>query len=169
VLEDGRLTDNKGRTVDFTNVVLVLTSNVGSREILSMAKRQQRSLLEKLRGVTVKVDGATPPSDDEGSGYRRMRAAVKAELGRAFRPEFLNRLDEVIVFEALTKRQVGSIAELMLAELRERCAENEVTLKIGPNLVDAVVDAGFSATYGARPLRRAVQRRPLLLTLTYSY
>jgi ATP-dependent Clp protease ATP-binding subunit ClpC len=138
VLEDGRLTDNKGRVIDFSNVMLILTSNVGSRKILQMAGRDEGGSAEQK--------------------YDRVRTAVKAELGSKFRPEFLNRLDEVIVFEALDTDQVSSVADIMLKELVARCADNEVTLTCTKALTAAVVGQGYSATYGARPLRRAVQR-----------
>ena len=112
------------------------SSNVGSRKILQL------------------------PAGGGGSeaAYASMRAAVKSELGTAFRPEFLNRLDEVIVFEALDQEQVGSVASLMLAELVSRCEENEIELSTTKRLTDAIVASGYSPTYGARPLRRAVQR-----------
>ena len=138
MLEDGRLTDNKGRIIDFSNVMLILTSNVGSRKILQMAGGDEGGSAEQK--------------------YDRVRTAVKAELGAKFRPEFLNRLDEVIVFEALDTDQVSSVADLMLKELVSRCEDNEVTLTCTKRLTAAVVDQGYSATYGARPLRRAVQR-----------
>jgi len=141
VLDDGRLTDNKGRVVNFANTMLVLTSNVGSRKILSMAR-----------------DAANDAEAEPGASYQRMRGAVKAELGSAFRPEFLNRLDEVIVFESLSAPDVSSVATLMLAELIERCAENGIQLSVTDSLTQAVAADGFSSTYGARPLRRAVQR-----------
>ena len=136
VLEDGRLTDNKGRVVDFANTMLILTSNVGSRKILAMQ---------------------AAASGDE-TGYAKMRAAVKSELGTAFRPEFLNRLDEVIVFEALTQPQTIKVADIMLKELVDRCAENDIKLTTTKGLTEALVRSGYSPTYGARPLRRAVQR-----------
>ena len=136
VLEDGRLTDNKGRTIDFANTMLILTSNVGSRKIL------QTSGLFK----------------DADKAYSQMRAGVKEELGKAFRPEFLNRLDEVIVFESLNQDQTQQICGLMLKELVDRCEENEVELKYTKKLTKAIVGEGYSPTYGARPLRRAVQR-----------
>ena len=141
MLDDGRLTDNKGRVVNFANTMLVLTSNVGSRKILSMAR-----------------DAANDAEAEPGASYQRMRGAVKAELGSAFRPEFLNRLDEVIVFESLSAPDVSSVATLMLAELIERCAENGIQLSVTDSLTQAVAADGFSSTYGARPLRRAVQR-----------
>ena len=96
VLEDGRLTDNKGRVVDFANTMIILTSNVGSRKILTLAS------------------GASGRPHEREAAYQRLRKAVKGELGSAFRPEFLNRLDEVIVFEALNTAQVGEVAQLML-------------------------------------------------------
>ena len=142
VLEDGRLTDNKGRVVDFSNAMLILTSNVGSRRILSMSQQESSSTSEASRGEL----------------YTKMRAAVKAELGGAFRPEFLNRLDEVIVFEALRPSEVTVVAGFMLAEIAERCEESEIALTWTAALTDLVVRSGFSTTYGARPLRRAVQR-----------
>jgi len=143
VLEDGRLTDNKGRTVDFSNAMLILTSNVGSRRILQMAKDEMMTGSEAA---------------DREASYGRMRVAVKGELGNAFRPEFLNRLDEVIVFESLRPSEVSTIAGLMLTELSSRCEESEVRVSFTPQLTDAVVRAGFSSSFGARPLRRAVQR-----------
>lgn len=136
VLEDGRLTDNKGRVIDFANTMLILTSNVGSRKILTMQR------------------GSSSSDED----YAKMRSAVKGELGTAFRPEFLNRLDEIIVFEALTEDQSMQVAELMLKELITRAAENEIKLETTPKLMKQLVASGYSATYGARPLRRAVQR-----------
>mmetsp|Transcript_48011 Transcript_48011/g.86840 ORF Transcript_48011/g.86840 Transcript_48011/m.86840 type:complete len:921 (+) Transcript_48011:93-2855(+) len=136
VLDDGRLTDNKGRTVDFTNTMLILTSNVGSRKILNMA-------------------GATGPREEQ---YKGMRTAVKGELNNRFRPEFLNRLDEVIVFESLNPTEISFVAELMLKELIQRCNENDIQLSTTQKLTDALVEEGYSPKYGARPLRRAVQR-----------
>jgi len=140
VLDDGRLTDNKGRVVDFSSTLIILTSNVGSRRILQM----------------VQSAGASP--EERGQEYSAMRAAVKQELGNKFRPEFLNRLDEVVVFEGLKVPQAGSIADLMLTELVGRCKENEIELSTTDKLTSALVDSGYSTTYGARPLRRAVQR-----------
>jgi len=138
VLDDGRLTDNKGRTIDFTNAMLILTSNVGSQRILSLAQA----------------------SGGKGSEakYLEMRSAVKGELSKKFRPEFLNRLDEIIVFSALDRGEVLQVADLMLAEMAERCLESEIELDIKSNLKEEVVSNGYSPTYGARPLRRAVQR-----------
>lgn len=128
--------------------MLILTSNVGSRKILSMARGEGIGA-KLLEGTVGRV---------RGDGYAKMRSAVKGELGKAFRPEFLNRLDEVIVFEGLRKDEVRAVAGLMLDEVVQRCAENEITLRPSARLSDTVVEQGFSTAYGARPLRRAVQR-----------
>lgn len=143
VLDDGRLTDNKGRTIDFSNAMLILTSNTGSRRILQMSQQM----------------GPDPTEKERAANYRQMRTAVNAELGKGFRPEFLNRLDELIVFEALRPPEVASVAGLMLDELVKRCDEEmEIKLSCTPKLTDLIVQSGFSPTYGARPIRRAVQR-----------
>lgn len=135
VLEDGRLTDNKGRVVDFTNAMLVLTSNVGSQQILNIAS-----------------------GGGGGGGYEAMRGAVRREMSSRFRPELLNRLDEVVVFEALSRAEVSEVAQLYLAQLQRRCAdEMQISLDLSPALSDAIVERGYSPAYGARPLRRAVQ------------
>jgi len=140
VLDDGRLTDNKGRTVDFSNTMLILTSNVGSRKILSLAQQ------------------ASGDSSQRKVQHASMRSAVKGELNQRFRPEFLNRLDEVIVFEALNTKELGSVADLMLKDLVQLCAQSNIKLSVTQKLTDALVDSGYSAKYGARPLRRAMQR-----------
>jgi len=145
VLEDGRLTDNKGRVVDFANTMLILTSNVGSRKVLSMQRAAGSASAKKNSAAREQA-------------YSEMRAAIKGELGNSFRPEFLNRLDEVIVFESLTESEVGEVASIMLKEVVLRCQENDIELKTTSKLTDALVRSGYSPTYGARPLRRAVQR-----------
>lgn len=146
MLEDGRLTDNKGRVIDFTNAMLILTSNVGSQKILRIAQGGGGR-------AGFPVAGAAP-----GSMYEEMRAAVKSEMSSRFRPELLNRLDEIVVFQALDQAEVGVVAELLLAQLKQRCeAEMDIAVKLTPALVEAVVQRGYSALYGARPLRRAVQ------------
>jgi ATP-dependent Clp protease ATP-binding subunit ClpC len=142
ILDDGRLTDNKGRVVDFSNTMILLTSNVGSQQALSIAQKPQ--------GV-----GEEHDADKE---YALMRAAVKAELGRSFRPEFLNRLDEVVVFESLKLNEVSQVATLFLDDFIQTCRENDIKLSTTPRMSEALAEAGYSATYGARPLRRAMQR-----------
>lgn len=145
VLEDGRLTDNKGRVVDFTNAMLILTSNVGSQRILQIAQ-----------GGAGRAGFAL--ADSAESRYEAMRGAVKTEMSARFRPELLNRLDEIVVFQALQQDEVGEIAKILFAQLIARCeSEMDISLVVSPRLVEAVVQRGYSASYGARPLRRAVQ------------
>jgi ATP-dependent Clp protease ATP-binding subunit ClpC len=137
VLEDGRLTDGHGRTVDFSNTVVILTSNLGTTD-------WQHEGVGFLR--------------DEKNDFQRIKSAVESALKRAFRPELLNRLDEVIVFHLLTKDQLHDIVGLMMKEVQERLAERGVSLELSPAAVELLVQEGFDPVYGARPLRRAIQR-----------
>jgi len=142
ILEDGRLTDSKGRTVDFKNTLLILTSNVGSK------------VIEKGGGGL-----GFELSDDPGdSQYNRIKSLVNEELKQYFRPEFLNRLDEIIVFRQLTKDEVGQIAEIMLKEVFNRISEKGIQLEVTARFKSHLIDEGFNPIYGARPLRRAVMR-----------
>jgi ATP-dependent Clp protease ATP-binding subunit ClpB len=134
VLDDGRLTDGQGRTVDFKNVIVIMTSNVGSHRIL------------EYRGAF------------EGEEYRRMKDAVLEELRRAFRPEFLNRLDEIIVFHALSEEHLKQIVEIQLGTLRARLEERHIALELTDAAKTRLVRTGYDPNYGARPLKRAIQR-----------
>ncbi len=134
VLDDGRLTDGQGRTVDFKNVIVILTSNIGSHRILD------------YRGAF------------EGEEYRKMKEAVLGELHVAFRPEFLNRLDEIIVFHALSEEHLKEIVEIQLAGLRARLEERKVQLELTDAARTRLVRSGYDPSYGARPLKRAIQR-----------
>jgi ATP-dependent Clp protease ATP-binding subunit ClpB len=134
VLDDGRLTDGQGRTVDFKNVIVIMTSNIGSHKVL------------EYRGAF------------EGQEYRRMKDAVLTELRQAFRPEFLNRLDEIIVFHALSEEQLKQIVEIQLAGLRGRLEERHITLELSDAARTRLVRSGYDPHYGARPLKRAIQR-----------
>lgn len=140
VLEDGRLTDGQGRTVDFRNSVLIMTSNVGATQI-------QRDTVLGFR-----------TERDERDSYERMRDKVMSELKRTFRPEFLNRVDEVIVFHALGRGELEQIVELMLAEVHAHLEPRGIHLAFTPAAKDALVNEGYSPEYGARPLRRVIQR-----------
>jgi ATP-dependent Clp protease ATP-binding subunit ClpC len=142
IFEDGRLTDSKGRTIDFKNTLLILTSNVGSK------------VIEKGGGGL----GFELSEDQTSSHYTRIRALVNEELKQYFRPEFLNRLDEIIVFRQLTKDEVGQIAELMLKEVFERISMKGIQLEVTDRFKIRLIDEGFNPSYGARPLRRAVMR-----------
>ncbi|AEE78467.1 Clp ATPase [Arabidopsis thaliana] len=142
ILEDGRLTDSKGRTVDFKNTLLIMTSNVGS------------SVIEKGgRRIGFDLD-----HDEKDSSYNRIKSLVTEELKQYFRPEFLNRLDEMIVFRQLTKLEVKEIADIMLKEVVARLEVKEIELQVTERFKERVVDEGFDPSYGARPLRRAIMR-----------
>ncbi|VFQ81852.1 unnamed protein product [Cuscuta campestris] len=142
ILEDGRLTDSKGRTVDFKNTLLIMTSNVGS------------SVIEKGgRRIGFNLD-----HDEKDGSYNRIKSLVTEELKQYFRPEFLNRLDDMIVFRQLTKLEVKEIADIMLKEVFERLRGLEIGLQVTERFRDRVVEEGYNPSYGARPLRRAIMR-----------
>jgi len=134
ILDDGRLTDGQGRTVDFRNTIVTMTSNVGSHRILG------------YRGAF------------EGDEYERMKSAVLEEMRRAFRPEFLNRVDETIVFHALSEEHLRQIVGIQIERLRPRLAERHITLELTDEAAAQLVRAGYDPNYGARPLKRAIQR-----------
>jgi ATP-dependent Clp protease ATP-binding subunit ClpC len=140
VLEDGRLTDTRGRTVDFRNTVIIMTSNVGA----NLIKRE----------ATMGFVTANSPEND----YQAMKQRVTEELKKAFRPEFLNRIDELIVFHSLDEQHMREIAELMLNGLTKRLAEQELKLEVTSEVKALISREGFDVLYGARPLRRAIQR-----------
>ncbi len=142
ILEDGRLTDAKGRTVDFKNTLLILTSNIGSK------------VIEKGGGGL----GFEFADDQQEAKYNRIRSLVNEELKSYFRPEFLNRLDEIIVFRQLNKDEVKEISEILLKEVFERLTEKEITLEVTDKFKERLVDEGYNPAYGARPLRRAIMR-----------
>jgi ATP-dependent Clp protease ATP-binding subunit ClpB len=133
VLDDGRITDSLGRTVDFKNTILILTSNLGSQELL---------------------DGI----DENGNIEKEAEEAVLDELRGAFRPEFLNRLDETILFKPLTKENVGGIIKLLVKDLNARIEDKGITVELTQAAEDYVVDKGYDPAYGARPLKRYLQR-----------
>ncbi|MGH1396736.1 MAG: ATP-dependent Clp protease ATP-binding subunit [Trichormus sp.] len=142
ILEDGRLTDAKGRTVDFKNTLLILTSNIGSK------------VIEKGGGGI----GFEFGEDQSESQYNRIKNLVNEELKQYFRPEFLNRLDEIIVFRQLSKLEVTEIADIMLKEVFGRLTEKGITLEVSDRFKDRLIQEGYSPSYGARPLRRAIMR-----------
>lgn len=139
VLEDGRLTDSKGRTVDFRNTILIMTSNVGAQE------------LDRNKYVGFSIQGGD-------QSYKDMKANVMEELKKAFRPEFLNRIDEIIVFHALEKAHLKEIVSLMVNELVERLREQNMELEVTDAVKEKVSEEGYDPQYGARPLRRALQK-----------
>lgn len=145
VLEDGVLTDAQGRKVDFRNTVIIMTSNLGAKEILNTGSR-----------LGFAGDKSEKSHEDETS---RIKAKVMDELKRAFRPEFLNRIDEIIVFERLREEDIRAIAGLMLSELGKRLAANEMKAEFSDAAVAEIAREGYDPTYGARPLRRAIQSK----------
>ncbi|MBQ5405590.1 MAG: AAA family ATPase, partial [Oscillospiraceae bacterium] len=132
ILDDGRITDSQGRTVDFKNTIIILTSNLGSQYLL---------------------DGILP----DGSISEDAQAMVMAELKRSFRPEFLNRLDETILFKPLTKENLTGIIDILVEGLRQRLAERSLKLEITDEAKALVIERGYDPLYGARPLRRTLQ------------
>ncbi|HJU90317.1 MAG TPA: ATP-dependent Clp protease ATP-binding subunit [Gemmatimonadaceae bacterium] len=139
VLDEGHLTDNYGRVIDFKNTVVIMTSNVGARDIT------------KSRGL-----GFAEP--DDRVNFDRIQEKVKEEIQRVFNPEFLNRLDDVIVFHPLTKEHISQIVAILLRDVQKRLAEEEITLKLTDAAVDFLSSQGYDEHFGARPLKRAIQR-----------
>jgi ATP-dependent Clp protease ATP-binding subunit ClpB len=131
VLDDGRMTDGQGRTVDFKNTVLVMTSNLGSHEIQRLT----------------------------GSEYGLVKEAVMGEVRKSFRPEFINRIDEIVVFHGLDEKNIAAIARIQLKRLEQRLAAQDMLLTVSDTALAEVAKAGFDPVYGARPLKRAIQQQ----------
>jgi ATP-dependent Clp protease ATP-binding subunit ClpB len=139
VLDDGRLTDGQGRTVDFRNTVIAMTSNLGSNVIQDMSD-----------------NGGDLDSEEQ---YTQMKASVLGVVQAHFRPEFINRLDELVVFRPLDKKQIGAIARIQLAYLEKRLAERQLKLEVSDDALALLGNVGFDPVYGARPLKRAIQQQ----------
>lgn len=139
VLDDGRITDSQGRTVDFKNTILIMTSNIGSPYL--------------LEGI-----------EENGEIKQEAREAVERDLRAHFRPEFLNRLDEMIMFKPLTKDNIGGIVELLLADLNKRLKDQELSIELTKAAKDYIIEGGYDPVYGARPLKRYVQKYVETLT-----
>ncbi len=135
LLEDGRLTDGQGRTVDFRNCVVIMTSNIGSQLIAEVS------------------------ADADAAQWERIRDGVLAELRSHFRPEFLNRVDDIILFSRLDRAQLREIVDIQLRAVRDRLAARKLTLHVTERAIDAIAAEGYDPTYGARPLKRVIQRR----------
>ena len=158
ILDDGRLTDSKGRTIDFKNTLIIMTSNVGAKIIekesgIQSKKSNKSSLDINSDFLTNSVDPVLDPNI-----LKRITFLVNEELKKYFRPEFLNRLDEIIVFSHLTRNDVKQISEIMIKQLQDRMKEKEIELEVRNGVKDILVEQGFDPIYGARPLRRAVMR-----------
>lgn len=142
ILDDGRLTDSKGRHVNFKNTVIIMTSNVGASMIASQSKL-----------------GFSTAQDEKKDKYEKLKDTVMEEMKKAFRPEFLNRIDDIIVFAHLSKEEIREIVELMLKDLFKRLEERELSIEVTDEVKDFLAKDGYSETYGARPLRRLIQKR----------
>jgi ATP-dependent Clp protease ATP-binding subunit ClpC len=144
VMDDGRLTDGQGRTVDFKNTVIIMTSNAGVEFI-------------KKEGP---IGFATPQSATKAQrqSYESMKDQVMAEVRKMFRPEFLNRLDDILVFHQLTKEQLNQIVDIMIKDLQKRLSERKLSLELTRPAKTWLADMGYDPSYGARPLRRAIER-----------
>jgi len=141
ILEDGRLTDSKGRTVDFKNTVIIMTSNVGANVL------KKQSIL-----------GFMPITEEDKNSYDKMKDSLMEELKKSFRPEFLNRVDDIIVFHQLSKEDIRKITDIMIDELNKRLKENNIKLEFTEEAKDELLKEGYDVSYGARPLRRAIQK-----------
>ncbi|MBJ7347339.1 MAG: AAA family ATPase, partial [Thermoleophilaceae bacterium] len=141
ILEDGRLTDSQGRTVDFRHAIIIMTSNIGAAEI--------------SRNTSFGFSGE---NDEKGISYDDMKNRIMGELKRVFRPEMLNRIDEVVVFHKLSREEIKTIVDLMLERVTASMKERELTLKLSDSMKDFLAERGWDPAMGARPLRRAIQR-----------
>lgn len=142
ILDDGRLTDSKGRHVNFKNTVIIMTSNVGASMIASQSKL-----------------GFTTATDEKKDKYEKLKDTVMEEMKKAFRPEFLNRIDDIIVFAHLSKEEIRQIVDLMLKDLLKRLEERELAIEVTDEVKDFLAKDGYSEAYGARPLRRLIQKK----------
>lgn len=142
ILDDGRLTDSKGRHVNFKNTVIIMTSNVGASMIASQSKL-----------------GFTTATDEKKDKYEKLKDTVMEEMKKAFRPEFLNRIDDIIVFAHLSKEELRQIVDLMLKDLLKRLEERELSIEVTDEVKDFLAKDGYSEAYGARPLRRLIQKK----------
>jgi ATP-dependent Clp protease ATP-binding subunit ClpC len=141
ILEEGRLTDGQGRKVDFRNTIIIMTSNVGAREI--------------AQGTPIGFSGA---DSKKGLSDKEINSRVMTEMRKLFRPEFLNRIDDIIVFKSLTAEEIAQIVELMVCDLRDRLIEQGMTINLTEKARNFIAEEGTDVTFGARPLRRAIQR-----------
>jgi ATP-dependent Clp protease ATP-binding subunit ClpC len=139
IMDDGRLTDSQGRTVDFKNTVVIMTSNVGSGELRR----------------TARIGFVTGPAEEAANDA--MKSKALEGLKRAFRPEFLNRIDQVVVFQSLTREDLRQIVDLLLEHVEDRLAEQNIELRIGDDVREFLMTEGYDEAFGARPLRRAIQ------------
>jgi ATP-dependent Clp protease ATP-binding subunit ClpB len=154
VLDDGRLTDGQGRTVDFRNTVIVMTSNLGSDRIQELAEDRSFDTVSFDTSVSDEMNNSL----NNENRYNAMKDAVMEVVGGHFRPEFINRIDEVVVFHPLGREQIRGIADIQLELLRKRLSERELSLELEDEVMNKLASVGFDPVYGARPLKRAIQQ-----------
>jgi len=142
ILDDGRLTDSKGRHINFKNTIIIMTSNVGASMITTTSKL-----------------GFSVAEDEQKDKYEKLKDTVMEEMKKSFRPEFLNRIDDIIVFAHLSKPEIREIVDLMLNDLFKRLESQQLTIEVTDEVKDYLGEAGYSEAYGARPLRRLIQKR----------
>jgi ATP-dependent Clp protease ATP-binding subunit ClpC len=158
ILDDGRLTDSKGRTVNFKNTLIILTSNVGAKIIEKESGIQSKKSNQSYFDINANFLAPKDDSDLDDELYKRISVLVNEELKKYFRPEFLNRLDEIIIFRHLTRSDITQISEIMIQQLKDRMKEKEIELEVKQIVKTMLIDQGYDPIYGARPLRRAVMR-----------
>ena len=141
ILDDGRLTDSKGRVINFKNTIIIMTSNVGAGQIKKMSNFGFSS------------------GSEADAGYDNMKDSINEALKEQFKPEFLNRLDDIIIFRKLTKEEAGEICKKIIAGLSERLRDKDISLNISDEAMNSILDEGYNDMYGARPLKRTVQKR----------
>src|SRR6185436_12549822 len=139
IMDNGKLTDNTGRAVDFTNTIIIMTSNVGAKDI--------------TKAVNLGFS-----DDDDNGNYETIKNRTMSEVKKLFTPEFINRLDEVIVFHPLSKPHVRDIVKVMFKEMQDTFRERRMQITLTDSAIDCLVDEGYNKTYGARPMRRAIQK-----------
>jgi ATP-dependent Clp protease ATP-binding subunit ClpC len=144
IMEEGHLSDAKGRKVDFSNAIIVMTSNIGAKRIYQSAIGYQLQRDEEM---------------EERMAYQEMRRELTKALKKQFRPEFINRLDDVVIFRSLNKEDINQIVSLELAKVSDRLVEHEISISVTPDAVDLIADLGFNPEMGARPLRRVIQQK----------
>ena len=160
ILDDGRLTDSKGRTIDFKNTVIILTSNIGAKIIEKESGIQSKKANKSYFDINADFISSSDQSESDADGeiFKRISFLVNEELKKYFRPEFLNRLDEIIIFKHLNRDDIKQISELMIKQLQDRLKEKGIELEIKQIVKSILIEQGYDPVYGARPLRRAVMR-----------
>nr|YP_010594941.1 Clp protease ATP binding subunit [Stephanopyxis turris]WAJ57676.1 Clp protease ATP binding subunit [Stephanopyxis turris] len=158
ILDDGRLTDSKGRTIDFKNTMVILTSNVGAKIIEKESGIQSKKSTQSHFDINTNFLSSDDESDVDSETFKRISFLVNEELKKYFRPEFLNRLDEIIIFRHLTKSDITQISDIMIKQLQDRMKEKEIELEVKQIVKTIIIEQGYDPVYGARPLRRAVMR-----------